>query len=264
MRTRKRFSGLVPALALVAVAAVAPAAQAFDTFTPTGSLTDARYYATSTLLSSGKVLVVGGYGGSLDANLASSEIYNPATGRFTPTGRLAIARQQATATRLANGKVLIVGGAVPGAVLASAELYNPATGLFTTTGSLSAARTSATSTLLPNGKVLIAGGANSREALRLASAELYNPIPAKPAKPVVRWALNKRKRLVTATVNRVSGVSYKLTAKRGRSTKSGRCRSAARSKVVCTLAPGTGRWVFSLTPKNPGGSGRANTKAIKL
>jgi hypothetical protein len=75
--------------------------------------------------------------------------------------------------------------------------------------------------------------------------------------------LNKKKRLVTATVTRVSDVAYKLTAKLGRKTKTGKCKTKG-SKAVCTLAPGRGRWAFSVTPSNAGGNGPANVKAVKL
>ncbi|MEI7890177.1 MAG: kelch repeat-containing protein, partial [Actinomycetes bacterium] len=144
----------------------------------------------------------------------------------------------------------------------SAELYDPATGLFTTTGSLATARNVATASVLPNGKVLIAGGYGSNSRV-LASAELYTPTPRKPGKPGVKWSLNKKKRVVTATVTKVSGVTYKLTAKLGRKTKTGRCKVKG-AKVICTLTPGRGKWKFSVTPRNAGGSGKPNVKAIKL
>jgi hypothetical protein len=75
--------------------------------------------------------------------------------------------------------------------------------------------------------------------------------------------LNKKKRVVTATVNTVSGVTYKLTAKLGHKTKAGRCKVKG-AKAICALAPGKGKWAFSVTPSNAGGNGPANVKAIKL
>ncbi|MCX6388254.1 MAG: kelch repeat-containing protein, partial [Solirubrobacterales bacterium] len=152
MNPRSALRRLIPALVFVAVAAFAPTAQAFDTFAPTGSLTDARQAQTATLLPNGKVLIAGGNGSS--GHLASAELYDPATGVFTPTGSLTDARYSATSTLLRNGKVLIAGGYGNSGILASAELYDPATGVFTPTGSLTDARYLATSTLLRNGKVL--------------------------------------------------------------------------------------------------------------
>ena len=227
-------------------------------FTKTADMSVGRVLHTATLLPSGKVLIAGGDDEILATDDSGAELYDPSTGKFSVTGSLVTGRSNAAATLLRSGKVLVSGGeAGSQGNFASAELYDPATGKFTSAGALGAPRGGATATLLGSGKVLVAGGNTS-----WASDELYNPMPARPAKPVVRWTRNKR--LVTATVNRVSGVSYKLTARLGRKVKVGRCRSAARSKVVCTLAPGAGRWVFSLTPHNAGGNGRVNAKAIKL
>jgi hypothetical protein len=53
---------------------------------------------TGTLLSDGRVLVVGGR--SLSAVQASAELYNPATGRWSLTGSLQSPRQHHTATLL--------------------------------------------------------------------------------------------------------------------------------------------------------------------
>ncbi len=141
-------------------------------FILTGSLNVARYRQTATLLNNGLVLLVGGFNTS-SAQLASAELYNPATDTFTLTGSLNTARELHTATLLNNGVVLIAGGYGSAGYISTAELYNPATGTFTPTGSLNSARYFHTATLLNNGMVLIAGGYGSSGYL--ASAELYNP-----------------------------------------------------------------------------------------
>ena len=64
---------------------------ASGTWTATGSLANARYVHTATLLPNGKVLVAGGLDGSFSA-LASAELYDPASGTWTATGSLATAR----------------------------------------------------------------------------------------------------------------------------------------------------------------------------
>src|SRR2546429_89564 len=142
---------------------LAPTARGANTFSATGSLVTGRFQHTATLLlPNGKVLVAGGNNGSI--NLASAEIYNPATGTWSVTGALATASSDNTATLLANGKVLVAAH--------DAELYDPAIGAWSVTGSLTTGRQFHTATLLPNGKVLVAGGA---EMGPLASAELYAP-----------------------------------------------------------------------------------------
>ncbi|HTB85856.1 MAG TPA: kelch repeat-containing protein [Candidatus Sulfotelmatobacter sp.] len=142
---------------------------ATGTWTNTGSLTNARYAHTATLLPNGMDLVSGGYNGKV--RLTSCELYNPATGIWTNTGSLNAARSNHTATRLPNGLVLVAGG-YGNAPLTSCELYNPTNGTWTTAGSLNTARAVHTATLLPSGLVLVSGGYNYSSGY-LASCELY-------------------------------------------------------------------------------------------
>jgi hypothetical protein len=145
------------------------------TFVATGSMGDARYGHTATLLRDGRVLVVGG-ADMMDGidNLATAELYNPLTGKFTRTGSMAQGRANHTATLLADGRVLIAGGYGGGTLpLASAEIYDPTTGKFTTTGPMTVARMNHTATLLAGGSVLITGGVDSNSNV-LSSAEIYN------------------------------------------------------------------------------------------
>ena len=146
-------------------------------FSSTGSSTSLRAYATATLLSSGKVLVAGGYSGT--AWLKTAELFDPSgnggLGSFTATGALAFAHGYHTATLLATGKVLVAGG-----LSAASELFDPAgnggVGAFTTTGSLLNARSFHTAALLSSGKVLVAGGRDEAgTSSSLASAELFDP-----------------------------------------------------------------------------------------
>jgi WD40 repeat protein len=137
---------------------------ATGTWTSTGSLSEARAFHTATLLSSGKVLVVGGVSGV--GAVATAEVYDPENGAWTSAGSLAEARRFHTATLLPNGKVLVAGGSI-------CEVYDPARGTWTATGSLREARSSHTATLLPTGRVLVVGGDGGQGSL--ASAEVYDP-----------------------------------------------------------------------------------------
>jgi large repetitive protein len=148
----------------------------------TGALEAARYGATATLLSNGKVLVAGGTGapsspdGGGGAPLAGAELYDPAAGKFADAGSMTTARSSALATRLSSDQVLIVGGDSSSCCQpSSAELYDPNTRRFTATGmTLSIRRSGATITRLTNGNVLIAGGVGTNSTASLSSAEIYD------------------------------------------------------------------------------------------
>ena len=135
----------------------------------TGSMDDTRESHTATLLPNGRVLVVGGYGGSYRV---SAEVYDPATGVFSTTDSMNTARWRHTATLLPDGRVLVVGGGDQNTYHASAEVYDPATGAWSTTGSMDTPRGSHTATLLPDGRVLVVGGIHGGYH---ASAEVYDP-----------------------------------------------------------------------------------------
>jgi N-acetylneuraminic acid mutarotase len=136
-----------------------------------GAMSTGRSQPTATVLSSGKVLVTGGFtsGGAR----SSAEVYDPATNSWSTVAPMATVRYVHTATLLPSGKVLIVGGSSNGSsALASAELYDPATNSWSSAGSMATSRYYHTATLLPSGKVLVVGGTNGGA---LSSAELYDP-----------------------------------------------------------------------------------------
>lgn len=164
-------------------------------FTATGSLVTGRYNHNSTLLPSGQVLITGGAiatsgatltgSGTLSGagvntvDLASAELYDPATGTFTATGAMQFAREAHSATALPDGRVLVVSGSyrigssrTVFVEVGAAELYNPATGRFSPAGSMRVARQQF-GTALADGTAVFMGG--STEAATLDSVEWFRP-----------------------------------------------------------------------------------------
>src|SRR5262249_10161642 len=126
-----------------------------------GSLTNRRYDHTATLLPSGKVLVIGGWGPYADSTgteLPTAELYDPVTNSWSSTGNLARGRRVPTATLLPSGKVLVAGGISSHNSTVSGALYDPTVGTWSFAGWLNTARGYHTATLLPSGKVLVTGG----------------------------------------------------------------------------------------------------------
>jgi hypothetical protein len=161
-------------------------------FSPTGSMAQGRNWATATLLSDGRVLVVGGLvDGTL--TLSSAEIYDPAKGTFSPTGSMPDGRLLSSATLLVDGRVLISGGVLlNGAArvdVSVALLYEPQTGRFVQTGALAQPRDTATATRLADGRVLVAGGftwpsggpvsAKGQASVSVSSVEIFDPTTGK-------------------------------------------------------------------------------------
>ena len=137
-----------------------------------GAMGTAREGHTATLLTDGKVLVVGGAGES--GVLSSAELYGPeAVPHWAQTGSLGTGRYRHSATPLPDGKVLVAGGNDGHKPLPSAELYDPASGTWTRTGAMKTARDAHVAILLADGRVLAAGGFTGRQVL--ASAEIYDP-----------------------------------------------------------------------------------------
>ena len=157
--------------------------------TPTGRLVTGRPTATATLLSDGRVLVVGGFGGLAypSTAVAAAEVWDAASDSFREAGELAQPRVLHTATLLQDGRVLVIGGDGPDGQLASAEVWDPTTERFRSAGSLAAPRTGHTATPLADGRVLVLGGSTSSDDGLTTSfvtvAELWDPSTESSPRP---------------------------------------------------------------------------------
>ena len=150
------------------------------TWSATGNLVTARQLAGAVVLNDGRVLLFGGSGpnGTFDP-LATSELYNPATGQWATAGSMTVPRVGHAAVLLSNGRVLASGGAtnsISGVVLhASSEVFNPSTGQWTGSGNVLTARSVHTALLLANGQPLIVGGSNYASTA-YGATDVYDPV----------------------------------------------------------------------------------------
>jgi hypothetical protein len=159
-------------------------------FASTGKMTQARVAHTSTLLTDGRVLIMGGTEDAGGGGLAmqSAEIYDPKSGLFTSAGSMNSARANHTATLLPHGSVLIAGGWNGHAAdfpddppwdPLFAELFDVSAG-FKEVGNMSTTRSRHTAIRLLDGKVLLLGGIAGLQNLHSqpqdpAYAEIYDP-----------------------------------------------------------------------------------------
>jgi hypothetical protein len=157
-------------------------AELYDPTTATWAATGSmhvwtRYWPQATLLSDGRVLVLGGAddpsaGGH---GLASAELYDPTAGTWSDTWTMT--GGEATATLLPDGRVFTTkGGWDPrsSASVISAELYNSRSG-WTAAGNGSAQQTAQTATLLLDGRVLVFGSNIVKNAVLGPAASLFDP-----------------------------------------------------------------------------------------
>lgn len=146
-------------------------AQSSTKWTFTGSVQFPHSVATTTVLSDGRVLVVGDE--TRNPNGYPAEIYDPATGTWSQTP-MTRSRYAHTATLLKDGRVLVVGGQGT-EIYGQVDIYDPSTNTWTEVSPLNIRRDDHTATLLTNGRVLIAGGYNLF-GQTIKSAEIYDPV----------------------------------------------------------------------------------------
>jgi large repetitive protein len=135
----------------------------------TGSMAQARTGHTATLLQTGRVLVVGGTGAN-GRDLASAELYDPASGRWTVTGTMSSAHSGQRAILLRDGRVLVLDDG-----RGDAEVYDPVTGSWKPGAPMPVRRTFYTATVIADGRVLVAGGRDPDSGESLASTQVFDP-----------------------------------------------------------------------------------------
>ena len=192
--SRRLGGGLCVTLAAGLVAAGAAMA-APNTWTGVGTLGAARVNPVTVVLRSGKVLLAGGQDVLGGNALASSEIYDPATGEWSAGPNMTESRVGAAGALLGNGDVLIAGGlGAANDTPQTAELYDPSTNTFTATGDLQQGRFEPSGTALPDGDALVVGGGgvNSAEVYHTATGTftLTSAMSAARGAPVVTGLSN--------------------------------------------------------------------------
>jgi hypothetical protein len=156
---------------------VASAAELYDpstgAFTDVGNLSGDAYWPSTTLLSDGRVLIVGN----------RAYLYDPATGGLSHPSNDNVGIVDDEGTLLMNGKVLFAGLDDYEGDFWGPELFDPSTETFTTTGNLRARRFGYTATLLPDDTVLIGGrgwagdySTGGSFYSTVNSGELYDPV----------------------------------------------------------------------------------------
>ncbi len=149
-------------------------AEIFDpvagTFTPTGSMKISRYNHTATLLTDGRVLILGGETtedlGTGIEEVGPAELYDPATGQFTKWTNLVLPRSSHSVTLLNNGKLWVVGGLrLPSIATQRTEFFDPATGISVEGPQLAEFHARHSAIRLSNGKVLIFAGSNGNQPM---------------------------------------------------------------------------------------------------
>jgi Kelch motif len=163
---------------LFAAAAPLPALAASGPSWKAAGDTGGHVDGTSTLLTDGTVLVVGGRENN-SSQPSGVERYDPRSGSWTHAAATAAPRAGQAAVRLDDGRVLVVGGSSPNrpgpySAVSSAELYNVRTLNWTAAAPMSVPRYHPTLTVLPDGRVLVAGGGSGGDVVT-ASAETYDP-----------------------------------------------------------------------------------------
>lgn len=145
-------------------------------FVATDPMITPRAHQGSVVLPDGRVFQYGGISSPGDI-LASTEIYDPATGTFTAGADANDGRMRPTTISLADGRVLVTGGrggTDGGTIFDTVEIYDPVTGTFSDGGTVLTPRYVGIVARLDDGKILMTGGFNFTDGT-LGNSEIYDP-----------------------------------------------------------------------------------------
>ncbi|MCU1296130.1 MAG: Kelch motif [Acidobacteriaceae bacterium] len=172
MKRAPRLLWIIPALLLSAAFLKATLPQTtIGTWTSAASLSQSRSNASAVMLSDGRILVIGGDGGS--GPLQSAEFF-ATNGTVASAAAMNVARSRQFAVVLNDDRVLVGGGvSTGGGTTNSAEIYDASADSWTKTSAMAEARANATAALLADGRVLIAGGDNSGNSTD--TIEIFDP-----------------------------------------------------------------------------------------
>ena len=145
-------------------------------WTKAGKMSSMRTGHTASLLTNGKVLIVGGatVNSATDKqdqkelkHLHLTEMYDYKTNTWTESPPMKVARWEHTSTALPSGDILVVGGENSEGLLSSTELFDVENNEWVVLDNLSYPRARHVAVLLSSNKVLVAGGGSE-------SAEIYD------------------------------------------------------------------------------------------
>lgn len=160
--------------------ALAATAQTVGSFTPVGNLPSPQRNAASALLTSGRLLIVGGI--DAGSRLTSLVAFDPTSNTFSNIGNVDASYDSATV--LPDGMVLLAGRGnlvsmgSNNSILTSTQLFDPSDNSLVSAAPMLEGVNSAAAVRLSDGRVLFVGGriVNNPGDAPTADAEIYDPV----------------------------------------------------------------------------------------